>query len=207
AADLALFLAYGVTTIRQMAGAPEILALRSQVKDGSILGPAIFTVGPLIDGDPPVWKAGTTVVTSPEQARRAVDDQARAGYDQVKVYDNLGRAEYDAVVDEAAKIHIAVVGHVPEHVGLERALQAHQASIEHLMGAFQLRQRPESPFRNAEPALTGMTMANAAHLPERSMELAKWVDEARIPELARATAAAGVWSVPTLVTLRNARGP
>jgi len=207
AADLPLFVAYGVTTIRQMAGAPEILALRAQVNDGRLLGPTIFTVGPLIDGDPPVWKAGTTVVTTPEQARRAVDEQQRAGYDQVKVYDNLGRAEYDAVVDEAAKVHIAVVGHVPERVGLARALAAHQASIEHLMGAFQLLQRPDSPFRDAEPALTGMTIANAAHLPERSMELAKWVDETRIPELARATAAAGVWSVPTLVTLQNARGP
>jgi hypothetical protein len=67
----------------------HLLELRRKVKAGTVLGPTIYTVGELIDGDPPVWQEGTTVVTTPEQARRAVDEQKRAGYDAVKVYDNL----------------------------------------------------------------------------------------------------------------------
>jgi imidazolonepropionase-like amidohydrolase len=107
---LSMFLAYGITTIRQMSGSPGILALRRKVKEGEVLGPTIFTVGELIDGSPPVWDRGTAVVTTPEMAREVVDRQKQAGYDEVKVYDNLLSSEYEAVMTEAMQVGIPVVG-------------------------------------------------------------------------------------------------
>src|SRR5262249_32021780 len=114
-------------------------------------------------------------------------------------------APYEAVVEEAARVKIAVVGHIPRKVGIARALDAHQASIEHLGGYFEYLQRADSPFvaALAEAAHSGATREQVSHLAGRTAELAKWVDEARIPELAARTVRAGSWSVPTLVTLKN----
>jgi imidazolonepropionase-like amidohydrolase len=208
-AELALFLAYGVTTIRQMSGSPKVLELRQKVREGSVLGPTIFTVGPLVDGDPPVWNEGTTVVTTPDAARRAVEDQKNAGYDQVKVYDHLLLPEYDAIVGEAAKAGILVVGHLPAAVPLEHALDAKQASIEHLGGYLAYVQRADSPFRQVaheKPHESSAgTRESAGQAPVGALEMAAWVDDARVAEIARMTASSGTWNVPTLVQLVNAK--
>src|SRR5262245_56722911 len=50
-AELMLFLANGVTTIRNMRGFPSHLSLRDKVARGELLGPAIITAGPGLDGD------------------------------------------------------------------------------------------------------------------------------------------------------------
>jgi len=212
---LAMFLAYGITTIRQMSGSPGVLALRRKVQDGEVPGPTIFTVGELIDGSPPVWDRGTTVVTTPERARTEVDRQKQAGYDQVKVYDNLLSPEYEAVMAEAARVGISVVGHLPKDVPLERALQLHQSSIEHLTGYLTYVQRSDSPFvfahrdvrphAGTEKSAGHASNATVAHASSPDLEMPKWVDPEKIPEIAKLTAAAGTWNVPTLVTLANAK--
>jgi len=205
--EFPMFLAYGVTTIRQMSGAPEVLAMRRKVSAGAVLGPTIFSVSELIDGSPPVFHGGSIVVTTPEQARQAVDQQKQAGYDEVKVYDNLLSPQYDALVAEAARVGIPVVGHVPKDVPVEHALQAHQASIEHLTGYLTYVQREDSPFvfrrRDVDPKAG--TVRSVGHASKDLLEMPKWVDPARVTEIAKLTAEAETWSVPTLVQLANAK--
>jgi hypothetical protein len=52
-----LSLANGVTTVRNMAGVPEISALRERVKSGELIGPTTDTAGPILDGSPPGWSS------------------------------------------------------------------------------------------------------------------------------------------------------
>ncbi|HEV7556612.1 MAG TPA: hypothetical protein VGO00_14205, partial [Kofleriaceae bacterium] len=54
--DGILYLANGVTTVRNMWGSPMQLEWRDKVRkhDPSFTGPTIFTAGPIVDGDPPV---------------------------------------------------------------------------------------------------------------------------------------------------------
>jgi imidazolonepropionase-like amidohydrolase len=194
-----LFLANGVTTVRNMAGGPEMSALRDRVKSGAPIGPTIYTAGPILDGFPPVWE-GSDVVTTPEQARRTVEKQKSAGYDFLKIYDNLLPAAYDAIIRAATQAHMPVVGHVPPHVGLQAVLDAHQWSIEHLTGYFEWLQVDRSPFRQANDH---ETFPHPAHLLAKRQALVDWVDESRIPQVAAATVKAGTWNVPTLVAWRN----
>ena len=70
--QLQLFLANGVTTIRNMIGKPEHLQLRDRVAKGELLGPTIYTAGPPLLGNN---------VPTPEAAEQAVADQKKAGYD------------------------------------------------------------------------------------------------------------------------------
>src|SRR5262245_22490930 len=57
--DFALELLNGVTTVRDMFGSPQHLTWRAAIQAGTLDGPTLFTAGPIVDGDPPVWPGST----------------------------------------------------------------------------------------------------------------------------------------------------
>jgi hypothetical protein len=50
---LRLYLAHGVTTVRNLAGTSEFLNWINQIEQGTLIGPTIYTTGPIILGSPP----------------------------------------------------------------------------------------------------------------------------------------------------------
>ncbi|MEA5444912.1 amidohydrolase family protein, partial [Gammaproteobacteria bacterium AB-CW1] len=120
---LFLYLSNGVTLARGMLGEPWHLELREGLEEGQFLGPRLITSGPSLNGNS---------VDSPEAGREMVRDQVEAGYDFLKIHPGLGRAEFDAIAEEANELGMAFAGHVPEDVGIYRALEAGYASIDHL---------------------------------------------------------------------------
>ncbi|MEX2159092.1 MAG: amidohydrolase family protein [Dehalococcoidia bacterium] len=185
----ALLLAHGVTTVRNMWGFPIHVEAREQIKRGEGFGPWIYTCGPIMDGNPPVWPASTVIETA-EEAERSVAEQLEQGYDFLKVYGNLSRDAYDAIIAAGRKHGIRVVGHVPAHVGLQYALGAGQASIEHLNGYLQ------AIVRDGAPEATGM-------LTERMIQWTECADEANISEIVSATVEAGAWNCVTMIVSRK----
>ena len=119
--ELKIMLANGVTTIRLMTGTPEQLVLRAKSAKGEILAPTIYAASPQFIGK----KSGNAyVVTSEQEARESVRRAKQDGYDYLKVTTNLKPEVYEAIVDEAAKQSIRVVGHADSRfVGLTRALK------------------------------------------------------------------------------------
>jgi imidazolonepropionase-like amidohydrolase len=103
------------------------------------------------------------------------------------VYNNIPRDAYNGLVAEADRLHIPIVGHVPFAVGIDGALAARQKSVEHLRGYIEKLVPADAPI---QPGIDF-----------RSRTLA-WenVDATRMPELVRATRAAGTWQCPTLST-------
>jgi imidazolonepropionase-like amidohydrolase len=184
ASALPLLVANGVTVVRNMWGTPRTLRWRKQIESGERLGPTIYTAGPVVDGDPPFWN-GSTTIDDAAGAERVVAEQQRAGYDFVKIYNNLTLPEYDALVAAARRHAIPLAGHVPTHVPLGHALAAGQLSVEHLTGYLVALQKESSPFFGT----TG--------LPHRR-HVAEHVDRAKIPAVIEATRAAGTWSCVTL---------
>jgi imidazolonepropionase-like amidohydrolase len=132
--DLLLYLANGVTTIRNLGGygaADSILEIRGQVRAGERLGPTIYTSGNWLDGDPP-YRSINTVVRTPTEARAEVERQARAGYDFIKVYVTLAPDVYREITSTARANGIPVTGHVPSRVGLARVLESGQVAVDHV---------------------------------------------------------------------------
>ncbi len=127
--DLHRFLAYGVTTVRNLTGSPQVLEWRRAVEAGKRAGPRIVTSGPLFAGPAIPWRE-KVVPAEPAAARAEVRRQKDAGYDLIKIYDGLAPDVYAAIVDEAAKLGMPVTGHIPEQVHLARVLAARQ-SLEH----------------------------------------------------------------------------
>ena len=187
--DGVLYVANGVTTVRNMWGNPQTLTWRDQAAkhDPRYLGPTIYTAGPITDGEPPVWP-GSTVVHDAAEATAAVDAQHEAGYDFVKVYDNLSLAAYDAIAAETRRLGMRFAGHLPKAVSIDHAIASGQASIEHLTGALEEAQDATSHAAT----LTG---------PERRLELAKHRDLGKVDAIAARLAAAKLASCPTLTVL------
>jgi imidazolonepropionase-like amidohydrolase len=180
---LALFLAHGVTTVRNMDGRPFVLEWRRKIEAGGLLGPRIVTAGQILEGPEPFWD-DTRVVDGPEAARRAVAEQVAAGYDFVKVYHTLRPDAYRAVLDAATEAGVPVAGHAPNGVPFHELLTGGQRSIEHLDGYLDVVEADDSPFRD--------------RWSWHKLYLAVPVDDRKIEDAARATARAGVWNVPTL---------
>lgn len=131
--DMTLYVANGVTTVREMWG--QGASLRQKQRNAiDLLGPTVYAASPGLDGPGGPWAAATPPIGSPEQARQTVAQHVAAGYDFIKVYNLLAPEVYDAIVDEAAIHGIKVIGHVPSQVPLERAVEAGQYSMEHLIG-------------------------------------------------------------------------
>jgi imidazolonepropionase-like amidohydrolase len=179
---LFLYVANGVTTARGMLGEPSHLELRERIARHEVLGPRLYTSGPSLNGQR---------VGSPADAERMVREQAEAGYDFVKVHPGPTRAEYDAAVEAALASGIELAGHVPAEVGVRRALEAKQATIDHLDGYLEALV-PEA--RRTAGGFFGLNFADAAN---RSL----------IPGLVAATLAAGVWNVPTQTLIDNVPAP
>ena len=124
---LRLFIANGITGIRIMEGAPEYHLWRKEAESGTLLAPRTIIASQMIG-------FGDLSNISEAQAREEVRKAKRAGADFIKVHDNLYRASYFALIDEAKLLGLPVEGHTPISITAEEASQAGQKSIEHLTG-------------------------------------------------------------------------
>ncbi len=194
-AGLILFLANGVTTVRNMWGTPEILAWREAIGRGELPGPTIYTSGPLLDGAPPIWD-GSIVVEDAGDAYRTVAEHRQAGYDFLKIYSRLSVEAYRALIAAGRREGLPAAGHVPAAVGLDGVLDAGQVSVEHLDGYLRAiltdawRTTLDGPEEMAE---------TARRIAEGKVGIDEVVDQEKLARIVAATRAAGVWNVPTLV--------
>lgn len=184
--ELGVLLANGLTAARIMIGTPEHLVLRKGVAGGSVLGPQLFVASPHLVGR--AQPNGITVPT-PEEARAAVNRVADQGYDMVKITLVITPPVYEAIVDEAAKRRIRVVGHVEPAVGVPRALETGQ-QIEHLDGYFEAALADSSPIK--------VSVTQGGVFSSNNWKSLNHIDDAKLLRLAGATARARVWSSPTL---------
>jgi imidazolonepropionase-like amidohydrolase len=134
---LPLFVANGVTGVRDMGGDLQLLKeWRTQIDAGTIVGPRMVISGPMIDGAPPHFPASVPVTTA-AGGRKAVDDLKLGGADFIKVQSYIRRDAYFAVADESKKQGMTFVGHVPDAIRASEASNAGQKSIEHYTGIFE----------------------------------------------------------------------
>ncbi len=129
---LPLYLANGVTGVRDMAGNWAVLTgFRADIQAGKLAGPRIVASGPYLDGnDQPIPHY---LARTPAEARAAVDTLASLGVDFIKLHTGLTRDAWLAGAQAARDHHLPFAGHVPRVVGAADASDAGIASIEHLL--------------------------------------------------------------------------
>ena len=182
---LFLYLSNGVTTIRGMLGAPFHLELKEKVLSGEISGPRIFTSGPSLNGN---------TVQSIQEARQKVIEQKQAGYDFLKLHPGLTMENFNEIDRIADSVGISFSGHVSIYVGINRALEARYASIDHMDSYVEGLVPSEEGVKPEDNGFFGINFTSLA-------------DESRIAALAEKTAVEGVWIVPTQCLLERWTGP
>jgi imidazolonepropionase-like amidohydrolase len=113
-AALLPYVANGVTQIFNLTAMSEAIGQRVQIETGRVLGPHMANAL-MIDGSPPMWPVGMTRgAATPADGRQSVRDASADGYDFIKVYSKLPLDTFSAVIDEARKHSMRVVGHIPQ---------------------------------------------------------------------------------------------
>jgi imidazolonepropionase-like amidohydrolase len=131
---LPLFLAYGITTVRDAGGdiTPNVLKWEDQIEKGELDGPRIFSSGPKLDGDKPAWP-GSIKVTGKAEIVAALDSLESLEVDYVKTYDgNLSAENYYSIIEEAEKRGLKVTGHMPMSADFLKAISLGLDGAEHM---------------------------------------------------------------------------
>ena len=202
--DLPLYIAYGVTNVRDMQGCPKpgdpFIACAEEKRRWTAEAVAGERVGPRVVASTSWMANGPGMVArlndvppyfdtaTPEQARQFVRHFA-GKVEAIKVYDRIPRDAYLALADEARRLRMDVVGHRPLAVSAAEAA-ANQKSIEHARflvhesfpGAAALRNTPIAQWREDRQRM----------LDEHDPRMAAAIFE----ELKRH----GTWYVPTHLT-------
>jgi imidazolonepropionase-like amidohydrolase len=185
----ARYVAWGVTSVRDLHGSTDdVVGLKSAFNLGSVVGPRLFVAGAMIDGVPTTYP-NASGVSSGDQARRAVDQRAVAGVDQVKIYTKITPALLRPLLDEAEKLRLPVAAHLGKTDALTAA-RAGVVSIEHMAGVVQAATGDPTYVNAHDSFLSGWTTEEKG-----------WagLDSATVARTARALAQTRVTLVPTLV--------
>lgn len=159
-----LFVANGVTTVRSMLGFPGQLEWREKARRGEITAPNLYLAGPSFTG------GGPAATTTPQQAVERVRAQKAEGWDLLKVHPGLKPEVYDALAATAQELGLEFSGHIPAAVGLVRAIERGQRTVDHLDGYIEHLEARDGP-----------------------------VDPAKLAAIVQLTRDAGTWVVPTMV--------
>lgn len=130
ASDIPLFLANGITTVREMNGSERHVALRDSIEQGLRPGPGMFVASPLLAGEKQRWRH--ELIEDAQAAYAIAHDAEQGGYDYLKVYDALSRPAYLALAEASSTLGLPLTGHIPRAVGLDGILEAGQKNIEHV---------------------------------------------------------------------------
>lgn len=202
----ALYIANGVTGVREMFGAIEdVRQWRTRVDAGELVAPRMIGAGHLVDGQPPIWP-GSVVARTAAEGKRAVDSLATAGADFIKVYNRLTLDSYRGIL-EAARTHgLPVAGHVPDAVSVWEATTLGQRSIEHLSGVALGCSGDEAATRlllDSAATVGAATPAGAALRLRATTAARESFSPARCDSLAAAFIRNDTWQVPTLIVSRS----
>ena len=201
---LRLFLANGITGVRDMSSPIENMSgWRNAVADGG-LWPRVYAAGPIVDGKYPIWPGSIAVETEVE-GRAAVATVKKRGADFVKVYQLLSREAYFAIVDEAKKLGMPFAGHVPELLTAVEVSDAGQRSIEHLTGIYRsCSNREKELLAEAGKYLAKPdTVSLIALLRHQARVLFETFDDKKAAALFQRLASNGTWQTPTLTVIQG----
>jgi hypothetical protein len=127
--------AYGITGVRDMASpVDDVLRLRRETADGTLLGPQIVAAGPILQRPLPFKTPPLIRTVTDANAKQVVDDLQANGVDFIKV-GALTRDAYFGIASEAKRLALPFAGHLPVPVTALEATQAGQRTIEHFGSA------------------------------------------------------------------------
>ena len=136
ASSLQLYVANGVTGVRDMGSSLDtVLGYRESTQSGVVLGPRIVAAGPSLrqsDTDASPYRTHHLWVDTAADGRAVVQMLKRRGVDFIKVHGLVPRDAYFAIAEEARAQGLPLVGHLPDKITFDEAIDAGQIGFEHM---------------------------------------------------------------------------
>ena len=135
--DLLLYIANGVTEIREMMGNKERLSWKKEIENGRI-GPKMWVASPPLGTADNLekrfisWTRQARNVNDKTDAEKAIQDFVNQGYDAVKIYSHLNKESYIAATQKAKGFDLPIVGHIPWEIELNDVWENGQSEIGHI---------------------------------------------------------------------------
>ncbi|SHM44452.1 Imidazolonepropionase [Cyclobacterium lianum] len=128
--ELGLYLANGVTTVRNLWGQPMHLRMKESIRKGELLGPDFYTSGPKLTG-PDYPGDDNLQLLSVDQAREKVASYKARGYDFIKTYNGLTPELFEAILEECRIQDIDIAAHPSSALPYAAHLREEIVSVEH----------------------------------------------------------------------------
>lgn len=191
---LPLYVAYGITTIRDCSGdlPNDVLAWRGEIASGRLFGPRLLTSGAKIEGIAPIWKGTIEVGTRADVDAAITRLKQRDKVDFVKITDSTLKPElFLYAVAQAKKNGLRTSGHIPMALTVKQAVDAGISSIEHIDYAFKAGVKSEA-------AIAADFAAGRIDRTEANRRINDGFDTATAMAAYRDFATRGVFVTPTL---------
>jgi len=136
--DLLLYLANGVTTIREMTGNIKHLKLRQEIDNGNRIGPNMFVTSPKLnthktfEGWFVTWTQPVININRIDKIESTIQSLSDDGYDAIKLGSLLSKESYQALNTATDKIGIPEIGHLPMSITLNELWNSNQEEIAHI---------------------------------------------------------------------------
>lgn len=190
---LPLFLANGVTAVRDCAGdiSSSVLEWKKAIAENTLEGPTIFTSGPKLEGPKSIWP-GDLEIANETEMNLALDSLQGLQVDFIKITDNaLDPALFVASIKASRKRGWKVSGHAPVQYTLNELSDAGLSTVEHL--GYMLRAASKD-----EERITALRRENKISAKDASLQLMQTIDSATAIRKFKLLAANGTAVVPTM---------
>ena len=128
----AVYLAGGVTHIRDMGNAAILMTYRQQIAANKLLGPDISYLSGFIDKEDPFQGPTGKIITTLNEGIKAIEEYHQLGYPQIKLYSAI-KPEW--VAPMAAHIHklgMRLCGHIPAFMTADQAINNGYDEVTHM---------------------------------------------------------------------------
>jgi hypothetical protein len=124
-------LAAGVTYVRDLANDTDsLLEMKRRIDAGEEIGPRVAMAG-FMDGRGPFAGPTKVLVDTEAEARSAIDNYAKLGYQSVKIYSSIKPELVPGIIKMAHEKGLRVGGHVPAFMTAQQFIEAGADELNH----------------------------------------------------------------------------